>query len=93
MSRPRPRAVPNGAGASAAARKHHGEYAAAFGSFPSSDAAIEHLHRHHANPGGYSILPLDPGEAKADLEKDPVLKQLIADAPSRMRGLSGGGWR
>lgn len=32
------------------------EYATAYGPFPTEDDAHEHLHDHHANPGGYTVL-------------------------------------
>lgn len=31
------------------------EYADAYGPFASDDQAIDHLHRNHANPGGYNV--------------------------------------
>jgi len=31
------------------------EYADAFGPFPTEEIARDHLHRHHANPGGYCV--------------------------------------
>lgn len=31
------------------------EYAEAYGPFPNTIVAAEHLHRNHANPGGYSL--------------------------------------
>lgn len=30
-----------------------------YGSFPSEAAAVEHLHKNHANPGGYVTVPYE----------------------------------
>lgn len=56
------------------------EHADAYGPFPSEDAAHEHLRENHANPGGSSTCALPAGVLEVDLEKDPVLKRLIAEA-------------
>ena len=68
------------------------EYATAYGPFASSDASIEHLHRYHANPGGYSIDALEAGVERLNFDKDPVLKKLIEEAPKRTRDLRGSGF-
>ena len=33
------------------------EYATTTGPFPSEEAALDHLFNHHANPGGFSVVP------------------------------------
>lgn len=39
------------------------DYAYAWGPFGSEAAALQHLHTHHANPGGYSTYDVEkPGE-------------------------------
>ncbi len=58
------------------------EHAAAYGPFSSEEKAEEHLDRNHANPGGYSVMPLAPGVEKIDLEADETLKGLIERAQS-----------
>jgi hypothetical protein len=52
------------------------EYATAYGPFSSEDEAYKHLHDNHANPGGSCAFSLP----KAELEKDKVLKNLLAKA-------------
>jgi hypothetical protein len=54
------------------------EYATAYGPFASQDAAITHLNRNHANPGGYWVKPFVSGE-----NSDPMLDELIASAHRR----------
>lgn len=49
------------------------ENATAWGPFASSEAALEHLRRHHPNPGGHST-------DESDGEPDDVLAELIANA-------------
>jgi hypothetical protein len=56
------------------------EYATAYGPFPSEDAAIEHLHDNHANPGGWFTEKLPDGQDQAEL--DDTAKKLIANAQS-----------
>lgn len=59
------------------------EYATAYGPFPSTDAADDHLGDNHANPGGYTVATYD-GRRSAD----EVLTARIADAPENMRRLN-----
>lgn len=54
--------------------------ASACGPFKTKDAAKEHLHDNHANPGGNSTYNLPEGVEKLDLSKDAVLAKLIAEA-------------
>lgn len=58
------------------------EYATATGPFPSFDLAYEHLHHHHANPGGYFEDALPPGQTERSIEPDSTLAKLLADALS-----------
>lgn len=55
------------------------EFADAFGPFATSEEAREHLHAHHANPGGHSLATYVTGR-----EPDQVLAGLIAEAPANM---------
>ena len=52
------------------------EYATAYGPFIDKENTREHLRRNHANPGGYSVSAC----TRADVDKDPILKKLLADA-------------
>lgn len=56
------------------------DHATAYGPFPTDEAADQHLSDNHPNPGGSSTIKLPAGEVSLDLEKDPVLKQLIETA-------------
>jgi len=51
------------------------EYATAYGPFSTEDEAVDHLSDNHANPGGWSRLPYQPG-----FEPDEVLTSLIDEA-------------
>ena len=66
------------------------EYATACGPFATFDLAYEHLHAHHANPGGFSIGDLPVGVTERDLSKDEVLRNLITNATSPRKETS---WR
>ena len=61
------------------------EHAQAYGPFNTADAAVEHLRRNHANPGGYWTSPLPPGKPALDLTDDAVLQRLISEANGRRR--------
>lgn len=54
------------------------EYATAYGPFPNLEEAQTHLHKNHANPGGYSTR-----EWSTDVRRDEVEETLIADARER----------
>lgn len=70
------------------------EYATAYGPFRDFDTAHQHLHDHHANPGGYSTGALPAGVAELDLSADSqkVLRDLITQAVNpRQQGATS--WR
>jgi len=50
------------------------EHATAYGPFADNEAAIAHLRRNHANPGGWNVTP------HAEYRGDAVSEQLIRDA-------------
>jgi hypothetical protein len=64
------------------------EHAAAHGPFASSEGAETHLGENHANPGGWTGLPLEEGVAELDLSRDEVLHGLIASAVAPMASSS-----
>lgn len=49
------------------------EYASCFGPFKSSDDAYDHLHKHHANPGGSWMMSND--EFKPDSVYDKAVME------------------
>lgn len=51
------------------------EYATAYGPFKSEEKAQQHLHDHHANPGGYSV-----DETPCKDTAGEVLTKLVAEA-------------
>jgi hypothetical protein len=57
------------------------EHANGYGPFPSFDAAYEHLHANHANPGSYTqVGVVNPAKEH--------YRDLIAEAPERTRTLA-----
>jgi hypothetical protein len=50
------------------------EYATAYGPFPTQDAAMQHLDRYHANPGGFNVID------HASYREDAVLTGLFERA-------------
>lgn len=52
----------------------------AFGHFSSDEFAIDHLLRHHTNPGTWRVLQLSPGQAVMDLTRYAGLETLIESA-------------
>lgn len=54
------------------------EYADAYGPFEGEEAARKHLRDNHANPGGSNTVRI----TKAELAKDEVLAQALAEAPT-----------
>lgn len=56
-----------------------------YGAFPTFKAALDHLDKHHANPGGYSVNPLDgcPHDLIRQREGDKLypthIEQEVAD--------------
>ena len=59
------------------------EYATAYGPFGSFDQARTHLHKHHANPGGY-----DRCEYDESYKPDEMEAQLFADARKNKMALA-----
>lgn len=57
------------------------ENATAYGPFSGEAAAIKHLHDHHANPGGYSVVTHDR------FRSDEVVERLLREAPQRTSDL------
>lgn len=55
------------------------EAATAYGPFPSKESALDHLDN-HPNPGGYNTEALKDDEIERNLDRDPVLKNLIESA-------------
>ena len=60
------------------------EYATAYGPFGSEDAALGHLSRNHANPGGFSSTNYSP-KNHAVLEQDEVFQKLLKGTKARGR--------
>jgi len=46
------------------------DYADAYGPFSSEEMAQDHLHKNHANPGGWSIMRADHYSALSDSQKE-----------------------
>lgn len=51
------------------------EYATAYGPYPSTEVAMNELHRNEANPGGYVSFPY-----QGAFKPDDVLRKLIENA-------------
>jgi len=60
------------------------DYANAYGSFSSEEAAREFLRNNFSNPGGSSTLPYDEKKAK-EWKEDKTLLDLIQNAESNLR--------
>jgi hypothetical protein len=58
------------------------DYATAYGPFPTQAAALKHLHDHHSNPGGYSVVTHDR------FRSDEVIERLLREAPARTREIN-----
>lgn len=56
------------------------EDATCFGPFGTFDAAQEHLHDNHSNPGGYNVA------AHADYRGDETYQKLVAEAKLKLFG-------
>lgn len=56
------------------------EMALCHGPFPGEVHATEHLRAHQPNPGGHTVLALEPDQASVDLDDDPLLQDAIEEA-------------